>query len=190
MIIPGMIAYNNKTSITLNPIYGYPKIYLDECRIFPLCTYEEDFYSSNLEEIYVNKMQSYNCLFRTVDQITILDSYQPLLIIHCPIKDGCFFEISYFYDNNNITLKEHVTFNQNILKGEKNNFIIDFKNNNNIIQIIIDIIIFNGNIDIDLNLKYKEKIFILNKFEYIIDVNSNELLKNNFKIKLYYIRKK
>ena len=164
MIIPGTISKNNKVSITLNPIYGYPKIYLDECRLFPFCKYEADFYLSNLEEVYINKMQNYNCLFRTINKITILDSYQPLLVVHCPIENGCFFEISYFYENNYITLKEHVIFNQIILKDEKNNFIINFKNNNNIIQIIIDIIIFNGNIDIDLNLKYKEKIFILNKF--------------------------
>ena len=44
---------------------------------------------------------------------------------------------------------------------------IDFKNFNNIKEIIIDIIIFNGNIDIDIDLKYKykEKVFILNKFK-------------------------
>ena len=166
MVIPGIITNNNKISITVNTIYGIPKIYLDECKKHPFCKYEEVIDIANLDKVNINKIQDYSHYFRNKEEINYLDSYQPLLIIHCPIENGCWFEINYFIEDDFIILKEDVLFNQNILKDEKNNFIIDFKNNNNVIQIILDLIIFNGNID--LNLKYKEKFFILNKFVYIL----------------------
>jgi hypothetical protein len=182
MILSDVLTSNNhKISITINSIYGNPDLYLDNCRIFPFCQYEDAFYLANLEEVNKNKMYDYNSYFKNKQEnLGIIHSYQPLLIIHCPHKNGCLFEISYFNEKDDIILKEEVLFNQNILKDEKNNFIIDFKNHNNIKEIIIDLTIFKGNVNISLN--YKEEIFILNKYEYIIDVNSNDILKENKKL--------
>ena len=55
----------------------------------------------------------------------ILNSYQPFFIIHCSFWNECLFEISYFSEKDFIILKEKVIFTQNLLKGEKNNFIIE-----------------------------------------------------------------
>ena len=119
-------------------------------------------------------MDNYSSYFKIKkENINLLDSYQPLIIIHCPFKNGCFFELSYFSENNDIILEEDVLFNQYLFKEEKNTFIIDYNNYCNIKQIIIDITIFNGNIDIKLN--YTEKYFIVNKYVYTIDLNSDEL---------------
>ena len=52
MILSNIItSNNNKVSITVNPIYGIPKIFIDICRIFPFCKYEDSFYLTNLEEL-------------------------------------------------------------------------------------------------------------------------------------------
>ena len=61
MILSNIItSNNNKVSITVNPIYGIPKIFIDICRIFPFCKYEDSFYLTNLEEVNINKMENYN----------------------------------------------------------------------------------------------------------------------------------
>ena len=179
MILSGIIKNKKKKiSITLNAIFGYPKIYLDICRIFPFCKYEESLSLTNLDSFNINKMDNYSSYFKIKEEnINLLDSYQPLIIIHCPFENGCLFEISYFSENDDIILKEDVLFNQYLFKEEKNTFIIDYNNYCNIKQIIIDITIFNGNIDIKLN--YTEKFFIVNKYVYTIDLNSDELFKYN-----------
>jgi hypothetical protein len=173
MILSGIIKNKDKKiSITINPIFGYPKIYLDDCKKFPFCNYKDDNDLINLEEISSNKLHDYSNFFRTKENITILNSYQPLLLLHCTFINDCFFGMTIFTEDDPIILKEEeLLINQYLLKREKNKYIINYGNYRNIKQIIIDLIIFNGKIHIDL--KYKEKYIILNKYVYIIDVNSD-----------------
>ena len=116
MIFSGVVkSNNNKISITVNPLYGITNMYLDNCRIFPFCKYEDAFYLTNLEKVNNNKMNDYNYYFKNQEQnLGFLDSYQPLLVIHCPHEKGCLFEIGYFNENDDIILKEEVLFSQNI----------------------------------------------------------------------------
>ena len=186
MVLSGIITNKNKISITVNSIYGFPKVYLDDCKKFPFCKYEDSFDLANLAEVNINTMNNYSFINKiTKGDINIFDSFKPLLIIHCPFKNDCFFSTTFFTEEDYIILREDALFNQYLLEGEKNNFIINYENHKNIIQIILDLIIFNGNVQIKLN--YKEKFFILNKIVYIIDSNSEELLKNNKKLKLTII---
>ena len=182
LVLSGIITKHKNVSITVNAIYGLPKIYIDDCKKFPFCKYEDSFDLANLEEVKTNKMNSYTSIYNTKGDNNILGSFNPLLIIYCPFSNNCFFSATYFNEEDFIILREEALFNQYLLKEEKNNFIINYKNQKNIKQIIVDLIIFNGDIQIELNCK--EKLFILNKFIYIIDANSEELLKNNKKLKI------
>ena len=184
MILSGIITdKNKKISITVNPIFGYPKVYLDDCKRFPFCKYEDTFDLSNLEEVSINKMCNYDYIYKTKDNSNIIDSFQPLIIIHCPYENDCQFTITYFTENDCIFLKEEGLLKQYLSKDEKNKFMIDYNNHNNIEFIIIDLVIFNGNIHIDIK-NSVEKITLLNKIVYIVDANFDESLKKKKQIEL------
>jgi hypothetical protein len=188
MILPGIIQNKNKKiSITIHPVFGYPKIYLDDCKKFPFCNYESYFDLINLEEISTNKLKDYRYFFRTKENINILSSYQPLLLLHCTFINNCFFEISFFTEDDPISLhREELLIYQYLLKEEKNKYMINYGIYNNITKIIIDIIIFNGKVHIDLN--YTEKFSQSNKYVYIIDVNSdNQDISENKALNLQYL---
>ena len=173
---------STRMSISSNTIYGFPNFYLDGCEDFPFCTYNLEFLYRKAV-VFINRIIDYEN-FKDEYIKSPFYSYQPLLIINCPDNtDFCIFDTTFFSENDFVILKEGKTFNQSLFnEKEKNYYLIDYGNHLKIKQIIIELLLFNGNANLNIDNKYKfVNYFLLNKNIYII--NSDYI--NEKKIEFY-----
>ena len=173
---------SNRMSISSNIIYGFPNFYLDYCKDFPFCSYYQD-YLFSIGDVSINRIKDYE-KYKDESIKNPFNFYQPLLIINCPdITDFCIFDTTFFSENDFVILKEGKTFNQSLFsEKEKNYYLIDYENHLKIKQIIIELLIFNGNANLNIDNKYEiVNYFLLNKNIYII--NSDNI--NEKKIEFY-----
>ena len=168
---------SSKISITINSIYGNPKISMYQCVNFPLYTFNENDFK---EIVYPNIMKQYQ-----FNQINPFYPNATLLAINCPDKtESCIFDTTFISENDYILLNERKMFSQILLKsGEKNFFRIDFQNHRNVQKIFIEFINLNSDIQInfDNNLEIVNY-FLINKNIYLINVNNSQNQYLNFSI--------
>ena len=185
---------SKKISFNMKSIVGFPKMYFDTCNNYPNCEYNEDNLRKLITAIHSNKMTNFNFYKEyTSEEINPISSFQPLLIVHCVegllIKNGaelCNFEASIFTEKDHIVLKESETYSQFILKGEKDLYTISYEGYKNINKIFLDLIVFTGDIILELDTDVEAyKFFLSNKIFYTITINNNDLSDKiiNFHVK-------
>ena len=185
---------STRMSITSNTIYGSPDFYIDACQDFPFCTYNQEYISTE-SHVFINRIIDY-VKYKDEYIKNPFNCYQPLLIINCPdITDFCIFDTTFFSENDFVILKEGKTFNQSLFnEKEKNYYRIDYENHLKIKQIIIELLLFNGDAKLNIDNKYKlVNYFLLNKNIYIINSDNINEKKIDFYINadkesLYSIR--
>ena len=166
---------SNNISLTINSLYGSPEIYTQTTKNFPFCS--EDELMKSLNKVENNILPEFE-----FGNYTPFSQEQRLFFFSCPpANEFCIFDSTFFSKDDYIILKEGKFFSQLLLDNESNYFTADFETHKNIKEIIIELIIFNGNAKLNFvnNLKIANY-FLLNKFIYKIKVDD---LNNDKKIK-------
>ena len=177
------IKDTQKISFNMKELVGTPVMYIDSCKKYPYCNYNENNLKKLMNPINSNKNTVYNYYKNSKDEdINAISSFQPILVVQCLEGNSivhndaeiCVFEVSIFTENDNIVLKEGDSFSQYLLKGERDLYTISYKGYKNLKKIYLYAIIFSGDIifNLDTNIE-KDKYFLSNKIFYIIEINEN-----------------
>ena len=171
-------------SITLNSIYGYPKILYHRCIDFPF--YNVSLININYyEEIRTNTLMECSFFSKVINSFYY---YQPLFIIYCPDDtEVCIFDTTFFNEKDYVILSEGKIFSQFLLDQYKENkYLVDFDKYKGISKVIIELLAFNSNakLTIENNNLNIINYFLINKYVYIINVNENNFSEKKIKFKI------
>ena len=165
---------------------GFPQMYYKDAKNFPNEAFG-DIKKSYKHLITSNRMAVYS--FYTKDNPIFTDlnsikSYQPLMVVQC--EEGgriessaigedifCEFEVTFFSNKDTINIIEESSFSQYLVTGESDHYKVKFPPN--VAQddkVYLDLTIFNGDADIELNKNYKgsnsNKYYLSNKVFYSV----------------------
>ena len=207
-IYKGIPISDDTTEISFEMIkeFGLPDMYFDICTNYPLC---DNYKYNNLKElknpIGINGQSSYK--LSNINKYSPMDKNQYVLIVKCTkskYEKGlpCGFRTLYNTNNNKINLKEKELFSQYIKEREKNLYNINFSGQKDIEKIYIDLMVFTGDIIVNLtetNIIAK-KLYNANKIFFIItadqittnqEINLNVIGSKNsyYSIKYMLVRK-
>ena len=178
------IITSNKNDYTLNRLTGKSKLYFGECRTFPDCRFKEE----NLTAFNVSiPAKINNDMIYTSDNYTnsSLGLIKDVMVVHCEDalgKNYCVFDTSLFAKGQDITLLQEKSFSKFILEGEKGNMKIDLLYNKIIDTIIIDIMIYNGDVSFSIkekDINYKQ-FYLSNKV--VLSINKQDQALNQLTI--------
>jgi len=183
---------NSKEQIyNMISIEGLPQMYIYKCKTFPICNVEAD-QIDKMEGIIkpneINSMSTWKN--REVLKYNPIQEEQYIMYVKCadPKKqyyynhqdyNVCQFQTSIFGNNDTITLVEKQPFSQYILKGEPDEYIIDFDFEIDILKIYVDVLVVSGDVTfhlIDYNTKKEvisHKYYLANKIFYSITASEN-----------------
>ena len=171
---------------------GFPEMYYDECEDFPNCKYDE----KSLEELYnifpSNKLATCSFYYEELIKENIefknynpISDFQPIMIVYCSKgekqtffgeRNICEFDTFYFTNEDSINLYEEGTISQYLLKDEDDKYTINIENENNVDKIYLDLLLFNGEVQLNLeeiNQNQFKKFYASNKIYYIISITPN-----------------
>ena len=177
--IPTDFNYKKMTFGIISQL-GSIEVYSDECINYPLCDYYDDEKLKTLNQVQgINGNFFYTNSFRPSK--SPIDSRQNVLIIKCANTDEligeCLFKSMFLTDIDKIKLLDGQSISKYIDKGEKDNFKIDYANEGNIDKIIIELMIFSGDVSIIFNSNPNcKKNFNVNKIVYTIEINSLDII--------------
>ena len=145
------INYNiyNKDELT--------KMYIYECKNYPLCLYKKNETISNVvNPRNIDRFTTYSIYKEELNnEYNPISKNQKLLVAYCDKSNGinlyCTFETLIYSDTDEIKLIENQYFNQYLLEKESNNFKIVATGESKIKQVIIDIIVYVGEVEISTN---------------------------------------
>ena len=141
-----------KYDYNLYQIVGQAKLYMHECRTFPLCEYTTDSLFNLEDPKNTNQMT----IWTTVeDKSTALGSDKNVMIVHCLDDDNenngyCLFETSIFSKGQDVILVEDEKFSRYAFQGEKGAFVADLQSARKVQRITFDIMIFSGDVNFEL----------------------------------------
>ena len=160
-IIPkGKLAYyyvaksetgKEKYDYTLSNIKGNAKLYIDtECEDFPDCHYNVSSLN-NLNKTLPVSINNQQIWYTQADMSSALWVKNNLMVVYCDSKDNfnedvCIFETSILYKAQEINLIEGQKFYKYVSKDEKSKIIIDLKDNRIFQLLIVDIMVFSGDV--------------------------------------------
>ena len=187
------LNYNMKS------LRGFPQMYYKEAKTFPRDGYNgiqgnpQRLITSNRMVVYSFYTKD-NTIFKNLNSIK---KNQPLMIVKCEegdtfdssiIEDDkiCEFEVTFFSNKDTINLVEESSFSQYLVKDEVDHYKIKFPPN--IIKgdkIYLDLTLFNGDADLEINNNYKggicNKYYLSNKVFYSIHYeNKNKEEEKHF----------
>ena len=160
-----------KYNYNLYSIKGYSKMGISKCTDYPNCHYE------NLNELIIPKNSNQMTIWTTEeDKSSSIGKEKNVIVVECADDDNenngyCLFEISFFNKGNTINLIPNEKFSHYVLKEEKGTFRLNIGEGINGMRLIVDIMIFSG--DVSFNLKGSEKYQQLNYHKYYL---SNKIL--------------
>ena len=173
------VIYNTKT------IYGAVKMYMYQCKNYPLCNITYDSLDKDENITKVNELNRLN-IWKNLEKNrnSIIDTTQYIMIVKCDdiensAYDSCIFETSIFGNNDTVSLIENEEFSQYILKGEHEEYVIDFANEKGIKKVLLDTSVTSGDMTFNIKTPYKEsditvhKYFLANKIFYSITLKPN-----------------
>jgi hypothetical protein len=166
-------------------VYGAPKMYIYKCKNYPLCDINLDNIDTNENFTKVHELNHIST-WRNLDTNlnSVIDSSQYIMVVKCQgVKDAasgsCIFKTSMFGNNDTVSLVEGEQFSQYILKGEPEEYIIDFANEVGIKKVYIDTSVISGDVTFNIKNNYKEdeiiahKYYLANKVFYSITLKEN-----------------
>ena len=177
---------------------GLPTMYMYKCDSYPFCEFNEN--NPGMTKINeINLMSSWHNREKT----SPIDAYQYVMFVKCEDlndekqADFCQFYTSIYGNLDKIFLMEGKTFSQYILKDQHAHYYIDFSQEIDVKYVYVDILIINGDINIDLvdgsnkNIVF-EKYILSNKIFYSVHLNRNTNLERiivdiEAKMNSYYI---
>ena len=141
-----------KYDYNLYQIKGKAKLYMNECRTFPLCEYTQDSLFNLEDPKNVNQMTIWTT---TEDKSTAIGGDKNVMVVHCEDDDNegngyCLFETSIFSKGQDVILVEDEKFSRFAFKGEKGRFVADLQSARKIQRITFDIMVFSGDVNFDL----------------------------------------
>ena len=171
------ISQNNgnfkNMSLNLMSLDGFPTMYVIQCENFPLCDYDNITLSKSIcprninrfSSLYVNKEEGFDDSPISKNQtIFVVECMRNQNITDKDFSPICNFNTLIYKDNDYIELFEDYFFNQFVLQNQIQNYKIKIAKQSNIKKIFIDIILYVGD----------------------VDVNITNLGKNGLKADLYY----
>ena len=210
-IIPtGQLAYFNYIFPKIPSLYtvynmitteGYPKMFVYECFTYPFCNLNY----SNLEENEnvkrisdINRMSTY--FVETKKTGFPIEAHQYILVVKCNEANGdesdnynhCQFMTSIFGEKEEVSLLERQPFGQYMIKGDTDQFLIDFsQEKKDKMKIHIDFYVVSGDVSFDLrdkdtnnNITDIHKYYLANKIFYSLTIDR----KNNRNTELKRIK--
>ena len=165
---------------------GYPKMFLYECKTYPLCDLKYDYLeqTEGVERVAeINRMSTFS---KNYTKVSPIDATQEILIVKCINSnkenyDNCQFMTSIFGEKEQVKLVEAQPFSQYILPGDLDKFLIDFSQEKYALKIHIDFLVVSG--DVSFKIKNAEdeskkidehKYYLGNKIFYSITVDETE----------------
>ena len=130
---------------------GLPTMYIYKCENYPFCEFNEN-YPGMTKINEINLMSSWH----NRDKTSPIDAYQYVMFVKCEDlndekqADFCQFYTSIYGNLDKIFLMEGKTFSQYILKDQHAHYYIDFSQELDVKNVYVDILIINGDINIDL----------------------------------------
>lgn len=164
-----------KVSFDMVTQFGFPDLYFDLCKNYPLCdNYNDEEIKKITNPRSINGHSSYKTDF---EKRSPMDPNQYVLIVKCVKNENiggpCGFKTSFNTNIDKVILKENEPFSQYILKGEKDLYKIDYSGEKKIQKIYVDLLVFTGDVIFntdDTRFEVK-KIFNSNKISYSITIN-------------------
>ena len=159
---------------------GITEVYIDKCKSFPNCTYDDQSLSQLLHVTKLNQMAIWTTLINDYD---IYGPEKNVIVVKCLDDDYlnmgyCEVESSIISKGQDIYLVEDEKFSKMLIRGENGNILTDLKSKRQISRLTIDIMVFNGDIKFKLTEKegrggsYKINEYNLaNKIFYHIKIN-------------------
>ena len=178
------IKTSNKNDYTLNRLKGKSKLYFGECTTFPDCRFKQE----NLTDFNVSipaKINNDMIYTANTDRNSALGLIKDVMVVHCEEalgKDYCEFDTSLFAREQDITLLQEKSISKFILKGEKGNMKVDLQYNKIINTIIIDLMIYNGDVSFSIkenDINYKQ-FYLSNKV--LLSINKQDQVLNQVTI--------
>ena len=156
------ISQNNgefeKMSLILMNLKGYSKMTIIDCNTFPLCSLDDDSLRNGISPRNINNFSTLTFNRNNHYDYSPISLYQKLIVVECKnsinlknLNNICFFDSLIYKDDDLIELIEDNYFNQFTLKNEINNFKINLFDKSNFQTIIINIIAYIGEVEIDIN---------------------------------------
>ena len=175
-----MIEYNMITTL------GFPDMHFDICTTYPLCLYNTTTFNETKDPHNINSMSSYSVKYD--ESITAISPIQNILLVNCSEglsksrtdkqdeseinKKTCEFYTLIYTSLDKIKLIENQMFNQYILKGDIDRYLISFKHQKNLYKLYVDLMIFSGDVVLktDRNEDQIHKYQTANKIFYSINL--------------------
>ena len=167
------INYNMKA------IKGFPDMLFSHiCMYFPFCNYDVTDLSILDDPGHTNRMTLYSFyLNEETKKFNPIFSFQPLLVVNCvdvsayENSEICRFQTSIYSDKDPLYLIEGESYSQFLLKNEKDLYVIDIEQEENLEKIYLDLMIFSGDVYFDIDSSMEaSKYFLSNKIFYSIHV--------------------
>ena len=193
-LFQGMITKSDATEINYNmkSLLGYSDMRFFKCTTFPKCKYGES--TSDEDPNHTTRMTVKSFYLKDEQKITTISAFQPLLVVKCQESsdsgdfNSCRFETSIFTNRDRLILEENDAYSQYLLELEEDLYSIDFETVDDKDIIYLDLIIFSGDVTLEMQTNIKaNKYYLANKIFYSIHLKGNNLRKKmlNFRVIAY-----
>ena len=158
-----------KMSLNLMTSAGYPKMYVLDCKTYPICNFDDNELQNNsIRPRNINRFSSYNFLKKDDFDISPISKKQTIFLVECQkiedengdkstyLQNVCDFNSLIYKDDDNILLLEEKFFNQYAVAKQKHNYKINVAKESNIKKIFIDIMTYVGDVEVNTD-KFKEE---------------------------------
>ena len=162
---------------------GLPRMYMYKCENYPLCEFEP----TKIEMMEINEINLMST-WHGKEKKSPIDASQYLMFVNCEDLDDytqsniCQFYTSIYGNKDKVYLIEGQSFSQYILDGQKSEYIIDISAEKDISKVHVDILIVNGDVDLQIIEENTSAIkgnryIVSNKIFYSIHKDENPDLK-------------
>ena len=152
-----------KMTMNLFALNGFPKMTIIECQTYPLCPLTNEMLKNGISPRNVNRFGSYSFKRKENNEYSPISKNQTLFVVECIESEKirqketknfdlmCGFGSLIYKDNDEIQLIENNYFNKFALKDQIDNFKIKIRGESKIRKIFIDIIIYAGDVQVNIN---------------------------------------
>ena len=150
-------------------------MFIGDCRKYPDCHYDINKLDNLIAPKAINQMSIWTT---DIDKSSTIGNEKYVIVAYCE-DDGndkneyCEFETSIFSKSQDIYLIEEEKFSKYLIEGEQGKFIIDLNNGRQIKAVLVDIMIFSG--DVTFNCSFPQENI---DFNYYKNYMSNKVLIN------------
>lgn len=187
-----------KMTLSLMAINGYPKMYVYNCKDYPLCNFmDEDDPDNNIRPRNINRFSSLSFEKEKNSDNSPISKSQTIFFVECQRSQQvsennhfdkyCEFNTLIFKDNDIIELLEDQYYNQFAVENEVHNFRIKISKEREIQKIFVDIMTFVGEVDVTHN-EYKDmkinSYFAINKIYLSAKIDEYSQIPDEFNFRI------